>query len=298
MSHILLPSEIINTSFVGPKTRNLKRLLELGLSVPKFIAVSSEEVIKLSDSEGMFILKKIEEMAQEIIQQLPANSYAIRSSALIEDAKEESLAGQFTTKLNIPSLEITQAIIEVVKQAQEYLHGDLSKFSLLIQEFIEPDYAGIIFTRNPLGGREFVVEYHSGRGEEVVSGRVKPERIELFWNSKVSSGTILQGFKQTIEQAKKIEQHFQFPQDIEWCIKEGKWFWLQTRPITTLTSIQYQQSLYLDSQLPTDKKYFYQKTEISEIAPRPTPLTFSLLEKIYGDNGPVAHVYKKYGIKL
>lgn len=39
------------------------------------------------------------------------------------------------------------------------------------------------------------------------------------------------------------------------------------------------------------------KTEISEMAPRPTPLTFSLLQQIYAAGGPVQKTYKKYGIQ-
>lgn len=32
------------------------------------------------------------------------------------------------------------------------------------------------------------------------------------------------------------------------------------------------------------------------MAARPTPFTFSLLEKIYGESGPIMNVYKKHGI--
>lgn len=38
------------------------------------------------------------------------------------------------------------------------------------------------------------------------------------------------------------------------------------------------------------------KTEISEMAPQPTTVTFDLLERIYDEDGPVQKVYKKYGI--
>ena len=292
MSNLLSQIEISSSSHVGAKTKNLKILQELGLAVPQFVAVSAEVIAQVEKNSNL------DELAKEIGEKLTAQSYAVRSSALIEDSDKESFAGQFTTKLNVSSSELSSAIVEVIAQAREFLHDDLSKFSLLIQEFIEPDYAGIIFTRNPLGGREMIIEYHSGRGEEVVSGKVKPERIELFWNLKTSPHTILPGLEQAIEVAKNIEHHFNLPQDIEWCIKDGKWYWLQTRPITTISQEHYQQSLYLDEYLPRDTKFLYQKTELSEIAARPTPFTFSLLQKIYDANGPVAQVYKKYKVKF
>lgn len=39
------------------------------------------------------------------------------------------------------------------------------------------------------------------------------------------------------------------------------------------------------------------KTEICEIAPRPSVVTFDLLKMIYTDNGPVARVYKNFGVR-
>lgn len=288
MPYVLLPSEITVGEQVGPKTKNLKTLLEMGLLVPNFVAVSAHEINKFKNN--------FQGLSQAILQKFFRNAYAVRSSALAEDAQSESFAGQFTTKLNITPPELDKAIGETITQAREFFKGDLSKFSLIIQEFIEPDYAGIIFTRNPLGGREMVVEYYSGRGEEIVGGKVKPERLQFYWNAQLTDNS-LPALSVAIEQAKKIEQHFQLPQDIEWCVKEGKWYWLQTRPITSLNKIQHQHSLYLDQVLPQDKEFLYQKTELSEIAPSPTPLTLSLLRKIYSADGPVRKVYKKYGIR-
>lgn len=42
---------------------------------------------------------------------------------------------------------------------------------------------------------------------------------------------------------------------------------------------------------------FFAKTDISEMASQPTPITFALLEQIYSEGGPVQSVYKKYGVK-
>lgn len=45
------------------------------------------------------------------------------------------------------------------------------------------------------------------------------------------------------------------------------------------------------------EEYFFSKTEISEIASRPTTFIFDILRYIYSDEGPVGRVYKKYGIR-
>lgn len=80
---------------------------------------------------------------------------------------------------------------------------------------------------------------------------------------------------------RKIEEFFSFPQDIEWCIKDTKLYILQSRSITTISDEQYQSILLVQKEIPTNMHFFLQKNELSEIAPNPTPLTLSLIEKVY-----------------
>ncbi|MFH1218629.1 MAG: PEP/pyruvate-binding domain-containing protein, partial [Candidatus Peregrinibacteria bacterium] len=180
--------------------------------------------------------------------------------------------------------------------ANKFLKRHLEKFSIIIQEYIEPDISGITFTRNPTNSRELTIEYHHGRGEDIVSGKVKPQNFQTYHNYNADN-LPLPNLKETLKTFKKIEKHFNFPQDIEWCIKDKVWYFLQTRPITTITKEDYQTHILLDSLLPKNEKFFYEKTEISEIAPTPTPPTLDLLKKIYAENGPVHKVYEKYNIE-
>ncbi len=226
---------------------------------------------------------------------LKCEAYAVRSSALIEDTKEESFAGQFKTIINVKKESLPNAIREVVIHAWDFLKGKIEKFSIIVQKYIEPDIAGIAFTRNPFEGREMIIEYSKGRGEEIVGGKLIPKRIEFYWQNPAKTGEI-QNLNEAIENFKKIENFYKFPQDIEWCIKNNIWYFLQTRPITTISQEQYDQSLYLDQNLPKNTKFFFEKTEISEIAPRPTQITKGLLEKICEKEGPIYKVYKKHKI--
>lgn len=50
------------------------------------------------------------------------------------------------------------------------------------------------------------------------------------------------------------------------------------------------------SVLPTGK-FLWEKNGVSEVAPRPSEFTFSLLKKIYANDGPVAQVWRRHGIK-
>ena len=293
-NNIIQPQEIDqNKQFLGNKTLNLKKLIAWGFNVPKFVAVPSYISNNLYSDDN---LKK--EIVQEVIRILQCKKYAVRSSALIEDGDNKSFAGQFTTKLNLSSNELIRVIDEVLKQANDFLHGELDKFSIIIQEYIAPDISGVTFTRNPNGNREMIIEYGFCEGEKIVSGEIKPEKISFFWNElniKLPKQFLV---NQIVEKFKDIESKNKFPQDIEWCIKDSQFYLLQARPITTITNKQYHQINFLEKQLPKSEKYFFEKTEISEIAPRPTEFILSLLKLIYSKNGPVSEVYKKYGVNF
>lgn len=285
------------TENVGMKTKNLARLKREGFCVPEFVVIPSVVLSELYKQSTDVQNWHLQSFIQEIKKSLPADFYAVRSSALIEDSSKKSYAGQFLTKIKQSPDELEAALKEVIGQALEYLHGDISKFSLIIQRYIEADYSGVTFTRDPAGGREMVLEYHQGKGEELVGGLIKPDCLRFYWNQSQLSA-LLPDFINSFENFKKIEKIFGFAQDIEWAIKDGMWYFLQSRLLTTLSQQKYEEVLFLDRVLPAHKDFFFEKTEISEIAPRPSTITKSLLEKIYTENGPVQKVYKKYGIRF
>ena len=114
--------------------------MRFGFHVPKFIAIPSHISINLYSE-----IKSKKEVAQETIRILQCKRYAVRSSALIEDSENKSFAGQFTTKLNLSSNALAGGIDEVLRQANDFLHGELDKFSIIIQEYIAPDISGVTF---------------------------------------------------------------------------------------------------------------------------------------------------------
>lgn len=292
---ILAAAHINDSSRAGNKTKNLARLMKVGFLVPPFVAIPSDTLFEFSRKSKDIASWDLKILLGEIVKALPVSLYAVRSSALIEDSSKKSYAGQFLTKVQQAPEALEKALKEVIVQAFQYLEGNLDQFSLIIQEYIEPDFAGVTFTRDPAGGREMVMEYHQGKGEELVGGAIKPYHRRFYWN-QADIRLSLPHFPQAFESFKKIEELFGFPQDIEWLVKDGVWYFLQSRPLTTLAEKDYKQALFLDKALPSKKDFFFEKTEISEIAPRPTAITLSLLEKIYGIDGPVQKVYRKYGI--
>ena len=140
--------------------------------------------------------------------------------------------------------------------------------AVVVQEMVEAEKAGVMFTVHPSTGEEkILIEAAWGLGEAVVSGTVTPD---TYWVDK-KTGEILESViseknimftkdpeagktvkidvpedmkkKQVLsteeiaeltEMGKRIHNHYDFPQDTEWAIEDGKVYMLQSRPVTTL----------------------------------------------------------------
>lgn len=164
------------------------------------------------------------------------------------------------------SLFTDRAVIYRIQNGFDHHHVYLS---VIIQRMIFPQAAGILFTADPVTSNRKIVSIDAsfGLGEAVVSGLVSAD------NYKVQGGTIVertvpakklaihvleeggieekeiewdQQNKQTLTDSqilqlervgRTIEAHFSCPQDIEWCLSEGTFYIVQSRPITTLFPI-------------------------------------------------------------
>lgn len=109
---------------------------------------------------------------------------AVRSSAIGEDGVSKSFAGQLTTSLSVPPEEV----IDAVRTCWASLYSSRAlayrgavgpqpgSMAVLIQQMVEPESSGVLFTINPLNGswREMIVEAVWGLGEGLVSGQLAP----------------------------------------------------------------------------------------------------------------------------
>src|SRR6185503_20947592 len=108
---------------------------------------------------------------------------AVRSSSAAEDSSEASFAGQFRTELDVRG---AAAVAEAVRRcraatADGYagllgVSGQPATIPVLVQRFVEPRQAGVVFTRDPRDPTALVVESHAGRGDALISGAVRPDR--------------------------------------------------------------------------------------------------------------------------
>ena len=138
--------------------------------------------------------------------------------------------------------------------------------SLVVQKMVQSDTSGVMFTIDPVTNNKqrIVIEAIYGLGEYIVQGRVSPDHYEVNKSDfKIVSKSIVNQsirlvykkgenvrdfvpervrsiqkisdnlIEELAKIAKKIEDHYYFPQDIEWAIEKGKVYIVQTRPITT-----------------------------------------------------------------
>lgn len=168
----------------GGKAVNLARALRAGLSVPPGYALSYEWVEAVTRDDPA-VLAELESAFGKM-----KTPIAVRSSAVGEDSEGASFAGQHLSVLNVTSLSnLKSAVVDVVESAltpsaQSYreklgVEGP-PRMGVVLQELLDTDAAGVMFTRNPLNGvDERVIEAAWGLGEVVVAGLVIPDYYRL-----------------------------------------------------------------------------------------------------------------------
>lgn len=277
----------------GRKSRNLLALAAAGFPVPEFLVIPTPLAEALLRSDGVPDSGLIEETVRVVAKSLPASLYAVRSNATAEDRPESSLAGQYHTELAVPPSSLASALAAVAKQAFARQNGTLAGFSMIVQVYLEADCSGVVFTRSPEMGRETVYEFSAGASGDVVGGSITPQRVRVLRDSAIRVTPGIPPLALILQ----VEAHFGCPQDIEWCRCGDDFSILQSRPITTLSSLHQQYFAELERILPRGTKYYFEKTGVTELAPRPSAATLSLLRAIYAPGGPVDRTYRRYRIR-
>ncbi len=195
-------------------------------------------------------------------EDLPGASFAGQYSTFLNVKGKEEL--HEAIKKCWASLWNERAISYRAKQnivSEDLGHG------VVVQKLIAAEKSGILFTANPVNGRRDQLSLSSswGLGEAIVSGEVDPDQwvIDKKTGETVSAyiaekkvmtvreagGTELVSVesrkqeeptldeaerKELLDMAMKVEEYFRSPQDLEWAYAEGRFYLVQTRPITTL----------------------------------------------------------------
>lgn len=285
---------------VGGKGANLGECFNAGLPVPPGFVVGTEAYSLASRDVSEAVVRAAESKdyrhAQNLIRSLeiPADlmtaverAYAklgepvvaVRSSATAEDLAEASFAGQQDSVLGVRGIDaLWHAVQEcwvslwneraIEYRAKQGIENSGLALAVVVQEMVDADVAGVLFTQNPMANDDHMLASASyGLGESVVAATVTPDTLELSRvTHEIVSSTI--GSKETridmvvggtevsevptelrsrlsldtaqvadlAELGLNVEQYYGSPQDIEWAFSGDKLFLLQSRPITTVVS--------------------------------------------------------------
>ena len=146
-------------------------------------------------------------IADDIVRayrQLGSPPVAVRSSATTEDLPDASFAGQQESFLNVSGID---QLLEAVRRCwaslwtarainyrtQHQIQPDKISLAVVVQELIDADAAGIVFTADPVTGDDTTIEVNAawGLGEAVVGGRVTPDTISVDRDSRRIMRTVI-----------------------------------------------------------------------------------------------------------
>jgi phosphoenolpyruvate synthase/pyruvate phosphate dikinase len=169
-------------SRVGAKAWNCARLKQHGFPVPDAMAIpAGTAAADLTAIAGDPWFDRWP----------PDQRFAVRSSALDEDAAGQSFAGIYETRLNVSRNHVAEAVAVCQASAESDrarayrrargLPTRTRAAAVLIQRMIDPRAAGVAFTVDPIGGAadELVVNASPGLGTAVVDGQIDPDEIRV-----------------------------------------------------------------------------------------------------------------------
>ena len=233
--------------------QEIQRII-LAAEIPHQLA---NEIKKEYKKIGGFVAVRSSATAED----LPEASFAGQQSTFLNIKGENEVVD--AVKKCFASLFTARAIYYRNKNNFEH---EKVLIAVVVQKMVEAAKAGVMFTANPVTNdrNEMIIEGAYGLGESVVGGEITPDNFiidkksggvkqkminEQTWGYfRVDGETVKKDIdygSETVlgdhelnalwQLAKKIEAHYNYPQDIEWAIGEDKKIYiLQSRPITTL----------------------------------------------------------------
>lgn len=253
-------------------------------------------------------------------EDLPSASFAGQQETFLHIVGEEAVLAH--VQHCWASLWTPQAISYRASMGFEHLDVALA---VVVQAMVPAEVAGVMFTANPVTGRrdELLISASYGLGESVVSGSVTPDTFVLAPDGTLRQRTLgakehrilpndngtrtepvraderarfcltQQDLTALAALARRVQAHYNSPQDTEWALGDGKLYLLQARPITTLPEQQIAAGSITREQ-PLNRKVSGVK-QIIEYWPEPTtPLDLSFFrDSAAGTNA----LYRMFGMR-
>ena len=247
----------IDSEVTGAKAAALARATAAGLPVLAGMVVTTRALAP--DDDGIDPLRADIEpdlwMAWLFVSDGGRRPIVVRSSSTIEDNANSSMAGMFTSVLDVASwddfriaLDVVLASSSVVSLTDPDANSQVrAPMAVLVQPQLAPTVGGVLFGLDPVSGRRdrLVVSASEAGPSAVVSGEVDGTRYVLSPRGRRLEGPSdhpadgaagplrAAQLRQLADLARHAENVFGGPQDIEWAFgPDGRLWLLQSRPIT------------------------------------------------------------------
>jgi pyruvate,water dikinase len=229
-------AEAADPAEAGGKAAALCRLAREGVAVPPAAVVTTDAFDRWlagggpAASHAALAAAIQAELERWLASAAPGARCAVRSSATVEDGTRASFAGLFTSRLRVEPCGLAVAALDVFASAlapgvERYARrlgiAARPRMAALVQVMVDPAWAGVCFTADPVTGAPgLVVEAVEGLAESLVLGREAPATPPAEVTGMLRAT------------AARIEELFGPGQDIEWAF-DGRDLWIvQARPIT------------------------------------------------------------------
>ncbi|MDI6858045.1 MAG: phosphoenolpyruvate synthase [Dehalococcoidia bacterium] len=218
-------------------------------------------------------------------EDLPEASFAGQQSTFLNVLGEDRVV--LAVKECWASLFEARAIFYRVENGFEHMKV---KIAVPVQKMVQAERSGVMFTVEPVTSdrSKITVEAIAGLGEALVSGEVSPDmyivdkanlsilekNIQIqdrqLFRTETGKGkgyadiswqpvpdAVRDGQKLSDEEivrlaeiGKRIEDHYAFPQDIEWASENHELYIVQTRPVTTLVEVSEEEAEAVEETAP------------------------------------------------
>jgi rhodanese-related sulfurtransferase/phosphohistidine swiveling domain-containing protein len=289
----------------GNKAYRLGRMRAAGMPVPDGVLLTADF---LQDFAGRSPEAR-NDVLDTIWHRLGDHRLAVRSSGADEDSGSQSFAGVFESVLNVERADL-EAAIGKVQASFKAAHvssysSDGTTGSVLLQRMVDADWSGVLFTRDPSAGGLAMVEMVQGTAQDLVSGAVRPQTYRFGRITKQAFGKPASlDLKPLLALGDKAESLFGRPQDVEWTYRDGSFRIVQSRDITrtmtadaTAAAVQQDLARLVDlARGATGGEVVFAKNELSEMLPRPTPLSLSLMQALWASGGSIDLAARELGL--
>lgn len=239
-------------------SRAIRQTIEESEIPPGVVAAVTEQLSRFGEDQAYAV------RSSATAEDLPQASFAGQQDTFLNIVGLDAILEHI--RKCWASLFTDRAVIYRMQQGYDHRQVYLS---VIVQKMVFPQVSGIMFTADPVtNNRKLLsIEAGYGLGEALVSGivsadvyKVRDERIveQRIASKKLAvyplpeGGTEVRQLDPVQQEAqtltelqivqlarigRQIEANFGAPQDIEWCLADGIFYIVQSRPITTLYPI-------------------------------------------------------------